>query len=68
MVRRCRIFGDFLRPVLSASRVYSTFQTCVLKSHQGHTMCGTMVGLQSPTAEIRRGKKGRRRRNHRAKI
>jgi len=27
-------------------------------------MCGSMVGIQSPTAEIRRGKKERRR-NHR---
>jgi len=35
-------------------------------------MCGSMVDIQSPTAEIRRGKKKRRRkkdrRNHRAKI
>jgi len=34
-------------------------------------MCGSMVDIQSPTAEIRRRKKKeerRRRRNHRAKI
>jgi len=34
-------------------------------------MCGSMVEIQSPTAEIRRGKKKeeeRRRKNHRAKI
>ena len=34
-----------------------TFQTCILNSHSGHTMCGSMVDIQSPTAEIRRGKK-----------
>jgi len=33
---------------------YSTFQTCILNS-KGHTMCGSMVNIQSPTAEIRRG-------------
>jgi len=33
----------------------STFQTCILNSHYGHTMCGTMVGIQSAAAEIRRG-------------
>jgi len=36
-------------------------------------MCGSMVNIQSPTAEIRRGKKEERKkkkedRNHRAKI
>jgi len=34
-------------------------------------MCGSMVDMQSPTAEIRRGKKERKkkeRRNHGAKI
>jgi len=30
-------------------------------------MCGSMVDIQSPTAEIRRGKK-KEDRNHRAKI
>jgi len=35
----------------------NTFQTCILNSHQGHTMCASMVDIQSPTAEIRRGKK-----------
>ena len=37
--------------------VCSTFQTCVLNSHWGHTMCGSMVDIQSAAAEIRRGKK-----------
>jgi len=45
----------------------STFQTCILNSHKGHTMCGSMVDIQSLTAEIRRGKKTKER-NHRAKI
>jgi len=33
-------------------------------------MCGSMVDIQSPTAEIRRGKKRRKKkdRNHRSKI
>jgi len=50
-------FGDFLRPAFSAS---TTFQTCILNSHYGHTMCESMADIQSPTAEIRRGKKERR--------
>ena len=37
----------------------STFQTCIRNS-QGHTMCGSMVDIQSPTAEIRRGKEEER--------
>ena len=45
----------------------STFRTCILNSHYGHTMCGSMVDIQSPTAEIRQGKKEEDR-NHRAKI
>ena len=40
----------------------SAFQTCILNSHEGHTMCHSMVNIRSPTAEIRRGKKRRRRR------
>jgi len=39
----------------------STFHTCILNSHWGHTMCGSMVDIQSPTAEIRRGKNEDRR-------
>ena len=33
----------------------STFQTCILNSHQGHIMRRSMVDIQSATAEIRRG-------------
>jgi len=53
MVPRWRFFC-----VLSFQRATcSTFQTCILNSHYGHTMCGSMVDIQSPTADIRRGKK-----------
>ena len=38
----------------------SRFQTCILNSHQGHTMCGSMLDIQSTAAEIRRGKKERK--------
>ena len=38
----------------------STFQTCILNSHYGHTMCGSMVDIQSAAAEIRRGKRRRK--------
>jgi len=43
----------------------STFQTCILNSHYGHTMCGNMVDIQSPTAEIRREKKRRKKERRR---
>jgi len=52
MVPRWRFF---------ASCIFTTFQACILNSHQGHTMCGSMVDIQSATAEIRRRKKERRR-------
>jgi len=50
--------GDFLHPVFSASHVqhlsdlHSKF---TLRPH--HVWCGSMVDIQSPTAEIRRAKK-----------
>jgi len=50
----------FLRPVFQLAAC-STFQTCIINSHQGHTMCGSMVDSQSPTAEIRRAKKKKER-------
>jgi len=58
MVRRWRLFGDCLGPFQQAA--WSTFQTCILNSHQGHTMCRSMVDIQSVTAEIRWGKKKER--------
>jgi len=51
--------GDFWRifcVVYFQRAVCSTFQTCLLNSHYGHIMCGSMVDIQSLTAEIRRGK------------
>jgi len=33
------------------------FQTCILNTHQGHTVCASMADIQYATAEIRRGKK-----------
>jgi len=32
----------------------TTFQTCILNSHQGHTMCRSMVDIHFATAKIRR--------------
>ena len=50
------LVGDFLRPVFQRA-AYSTFQRCILNSHQGHITCESMVDIQSSTAEITRGKK-----------
>jgi len=61
--------GNFLRPAFTSepraahSDVHSKF---ALKPH--HVWSGSMVDIQSPTAEIRRGKKKKEDRNHRAKI
>jgi len=63
-VRWCRD-GNFLHHfcVLYFQRVAcSTFQTCILNSQSGHTMCGSMVDIHSATAEIRQGKKKEERR------
>jgi len=71
MVRRWRIVRNILRPVISASRVQHVSDLHrILNSHEGHTMRGSMVDIESPTAEIRRGKKKKeeKRRNHRTKI
>jgi len=51
VVRWCQD-GDFLRPIISASRVQH-----ISDIHSKFTMCGSIVDIQSPTAEIRRGKK-----------
>ena len=40
----------------------STFQTCILNSHYGRTMCRSVVDIQSATAEIRRGKRKKKER------
>ena len=56
MVPRRRFLRHFCVVYLQRAAC-STLQTCILNSHKGHTMCGSMVDIQSPTAEIRRGKK-----------
>jgi len=38
----------------------STFQTCILNSHEGHTMCKSMVDIESVADKIRQGKKEER--------
>jgi len=61
MVARWRKFGDFLRPVFSASRVQH-----VSDLHPKFaSTCASMADIQSATSEIRRGKKERRRRRRR---
>jgi len=63
VVQWCRD-GEFLAIfcVLHFQRAAcSTFQTCILNLHLGHTMCQSMVDIQSVLAEIRRGKKEERR-------
>ena len=53
MVHRWRIFGDFLGPAFSASRVQHV-SDLHLKFALRPTMCGSTVDIQSATAEIRR--------------
>jgi len=66
MVPRWRFCGIFC--VLYFQRAMcSIFQICILNSHEGHTMCRSMVDIQSATTDIRRGKE-RRRRNQMTKI
>ena len=54
MVPRRRFFGDVLRPVFAASRVQHVSD---LHTKFSLRLCGSMVDIQSATAEIRRGKK-----------
>ena len=55
MVSRWRLFGDFLGPALPANRAQHV-SDLRSKFALGHTMCRSMVDIQSATAEIRRGK------------
>jgi len=57
MVTRWRIFGDFLQPVFSASRVQHNSDLHPKFALRPHTMCGSMVDIQSANAAIRRGRK-----------
>ena len=54
-----KFLHPFLRPVFQQSAC-RTFQIRILNSRKGHIMCGRMVGIQSATAENRRGKKEER--------
>jgi len=58
MVPRWRVYGDFLRAVFSASRAQhvSDLQSKFTRPHH----MWNMADIQSPTAEIRRGKKKRK--------
>jgi len=56
MVIRWRFLASFLRHVFQRAAC-STFHTCILNSHEGHIMCGSMAEIQSGTAENRRGKR-----------
>jgi len=40
------------------------FQTCIPNSHQGHIMRGSMVDIQSATAENRRGKEEKKKKKN----
>jgi len=62
IVPRWRIFGEFLRPVFSASRVQhvSDLHPKYALGPYGHIMCGSMADIHSATAEIRPGKERRK--------
>jgi len=60
------IFGDFFASFFERAAC-SRFQTCILNSHKGHTMCGNMADIQFAAAKIRRGKKERRRKKKKNK-
>ena len=59
MVPRWRFFGDFLRPVFSASSMQH-----VSDMHLKFALCASVADIQSATAEIRRGKKKRRKKKN----
>jgi len=56
MVPRWRFLESFLRPVFSASRVQQVSDMHSKFALRPH-MCASMVDIQCPAAEIRRGKK-----------
>jgi len=61
MVPRWRFLATFLRPVLSASRAQHVSDLHSKFGLRPHHVYGSMVDIQSPTAEIRRGKKEEKR-------
>jgi len=67
MVPRWRSWVTFC--VLCFQRaVCSRFQTCILNSHYGHTMCGSMQTSNLQRQRLGEEKKKEERRNHSAKI
>jgi len=61
------IFGDFLRPVFSASPLQHVSDLHLKFALRPHTMCGSMADIQSPTAEIRWRKRRRRKKKPQGK-
>ena len=58
---------DTWKVQFTTTRMKRIGQTCILNSQDGHTMCRSMVDIQSATAEIRRGKRERRKKKERPK-
>jgi len=54
-------FGHFRVPHFQRAAC-NKFQTCILNSHKGHTMHGSTADIRCATAEIRRGKKNKNKR------
>jgi len=46
----------------------SIFQTCILNSHEGHTMCRSMTDIQYAMAENRQGKKERKKKDKKTRM
>ena len=57
MVPRWRIFGDFLGPALASHVQHISNMHSKFAPRPHHVSKWSMVDIQSPTAEIRRGKK-----------
>jgi len=55
MVPRWQIFGDCWVLHFEPAAC-SRFQTCILNSHYGHTVCRSTVDIQSTTSKVRWGK------------
>jgi len=60
MVPRWRFLATFMHPVFSASRVQQVSDLHLKFALRPHTMCGSMVDIHCAAAEIRRGKKNRK--------
>jgi len=65
MVPRWRFFASFLRPVFPARRVQHISDLHPKFALTPHHMCRSMVDIQSATAELRRGKKYKKKKEER---